>query len=621
MKKALTVLGALLMALVLFSCGGKGSNLSFTPGTYQGTGSGRNGDIVVEVTVSSDSIKKIEVVEESETPAIAGTAMKEIPGRIIEQQSLSVDSITGATLASDGIIAAVKDALSKSGVDMDALMVAAEKTESGEVKQLSADVVIIGTGAAGTAAALEATEEGASVIVLEKAPVPGGASKLAGGIFALNSAEMKNAGYTPDFSIQDVLRTWQEYNAYLSDGNLFYSVFENSGDTADWLEANGFDFTYVGFEQAAHSEGYPVYHAYADQAKKLEYFQNALKIVEERGGEIYYDTTATKLNKEGEKICGVEAKQGDGTILQIKSRAVILATGGAGANKELVREFNGFDLMNITTGTQTGDAITMTRAIGAGEGNAISELHGVTVPGYVPNVPEREPLTYLAYFPASVFINHNGFRFVEEDIVFDTALTSNAAYAQGESYYAVMSANVIKDLEQNGPVKTYGDIPDVNYQVGIPLYPVSEPWTGLTASLEKGTAEGTVVKGETLEELAGKIDVDPSVLKKTFDQYNGFAREGVDPMYGKEARYMIEQTEGPFYAVLTIPVSLGQIGGIAVDSSLHVLSEKGTIIPGLYVSGNDVAELYNNTYPTVEGITLGFAFGSGRMAARLALSE
>ncbi|WP_028974466.1 FAD-dependent oxidoreductase [Spirochaeta cellobiosiphila] len=621
MKKRFSILWVSLLLLSLMACGNhKEAQIHYTPGTYEGTGQGHNGDIEVEVTLSENKIENIKIVKNTETESIAQTAMTKIPDSIIKEQSLAVDTVTGATLASEAIVNAVTDALKKSGVDVTKLQIEKKKDEKTQVKSLKADMVIIGSGAAGTAAALTATEEGATVIVLEKAPVPGGLSKLAGGIFAIDSTDQKKAGVAGTYTLQDIIAKWQNYNAYLSDANMFYSVFHNSGDTADWLEQNGFNFTFVGNEQAAHEDDYPTYHAYADQSKKLDYFQAALKIVEERGGQIFYETTATELVGDSTKVTGVKAKEANGTILNITSPHVIMATGGAGANKELIKKYNGFDLMNISTGTQTGDAIKMGKALGVGEGKSIAELHGVTVPGYVPNTPEREPLTYLAYFPTSVFINHSGYRFVEEDIVFDTALTANAAYEQGGSYYSVMSTDMIDTLESKGPT-AYGNYPDVNYQVGMPLYPVKEAWTGLTASLNKGVEEGTVIKGNTLEDLAKAIGVDPAILQGTFDQYNDFVKKGEDSMFGKKSPYLEPMNEGPYYAVVTVPVSLGQIGGLAVDSGLHALNNQGKVIQGLFLAGNDVASIYNNTYPTVEGISLGFAFNSGRLAAQTALKK
>lgn len=635
MKKSLSILMilALVFSFSLTGCqGGTDKVLSegkavqssakavtFKPGTYRGVGKGNNGDVVVEVTLSKDKIESVKVVQNKETPDIAAKALKDIPASIVENQSLAVDAISGASKVSNAIVEGATKALKSAGVDVAALQKAVDKSKSTKVEKLTTDLVVVGAGAAGTAAALQASESGAKVIVLEKAAVPGGVSKLAGGIFAINSKDQQKAGVAGTFTLQDILKEWQQYTSYLSDANLFYTVFKNSGNTADWLEQNGFDFTYVGNEQAAHEGAYGTYHAYTDGAKKMQYFENALQKVKDRGNQIYYETTAKKLIGDNGKVTGVIAEKADGTRLEITANAVILATGGAGANAELVKEKNGFDLMNITTGTQTGDAIKMTKAIGAGAGKMISELHGVTVPGYVPNTPEREPLTYLAYYSGSMFINKNGSRFVGEDISFDTALVANAAYEQGGKYYSVMSSDMIKTLEQKGP-GAYGKVADVNYQVGVPLYPVDKPWTGLTDSLEKGIKEGTVIKGQTIEELAQKMGVDASTLQQTFDQYNTFARNGKDEMFGKKSPYLVEMKEGPYYAVVTIPASLGQLGGIAVDSNLHVLNTKGDIIKNLYVAGNDVASIYNNSYPTVEGVTLAFAFNSGRLAAQYAVA-
>lgn len=582
-------------------------------GTYSETVQGRNADITVETTIEGGKITNVVVTDQQETKEVAGAALTDVPAAIVAANSVNVDGVTGATVTSDAIKLAVSNAITEAGGDPDS-MAAAESTSSAsaETVNLEADVVVVGAGGTGVSAALAAQQSGAKVILLEKAATVGGVSIIAGGPMGIDSQDQKDAGVAGTFTVNDVLDYWQSYNAWMDDGQLFYNIASKSGETIDWLEENGMEFTFMGTEQAAHADGFQTYHIYADQDNKLGYYETLVQKFEDAGGELYLETPATELHAENDKITGVTAVGKDGTTYEIKCDAVVLGTGGFGANSEMVEEKVGFPLETFTTGTQTGDGATMSQAIGAGVGKTIQQYHGVTSYSGIQTGQGKDEIAKAIYLASSVWVNRRGSRFCPEDLNYDTALCSNAAATQGEYFFSIMSEDMV-DAVADGGSQALGVDTAVAYEPTIPMFSVDEPWTDFKAALEDGVDKGIVFKGSNAEELAQNMGVDPDTLKQTLAQYDEYCAEGVDEVYGKDSKYLTALGDGTLYAVKARPVSLGGIGGVLVNSNLQVIKEDGTVIGGLYAAGNDVAEIYNNSYPLVEGVTMMTALTGGRI--------
>ena len=538
-------------------------------GTYTETVQGRNADITVETTIEGGKITNVVVTDQQETKEVAGAALTDVPAAIVAANSVNVDGVTGATVTSDAIKLAVSNAITEAGGDPDS-MAAAESTSSAsaETVNLEADVVVVGAGGTGVSAALAAQQSGAKVILLEKAATVGGVSIIAGGPMGIDSQDQKDAGVAGTFTVNDVLDYWQSYNAWMDDGQLFYNIASKSGETIDWLEENGMEFTFMGTEQAAHADGFQTYHIYADQDNKLGYYETLVQKFEDAGG--------------------------------------------FGANSEMVEEKVGFPLETFTTGTQTGDGATMSQAIGAGVGKTIQQYHGVTSYSGIQTGQGKDEIAKAIYLASSVWVNRRGSRFCPEDLNYDTALCSNAAATQGEYFFSIMSEDMV-DAVAAGGSQALGVDTAVAYEPTIPMFSVDEPWTDFKAALEDGVDKGIVFKGSNVEELAQNMGVDPDTLKQTLAQYDEYCAEGVDEVYGKDSKYLTALGDGTLYAVKARPVSLGGIGGVLVNSNLQVIKEDGTVIGGLYAAGNDVAEIYNNSYPLVEGVTMMTALTGGRI--------
>ncbi len=609
MKKLLSLIIILALALGCLGAMAEGA----ADGTYTASAEGKDGPVVVETTFKDGKIFSVVITEQNETPEIAGLPLEQIPQAIVDANAWNVDSVTGATVTSDAIKAAVKDAIVQAGGDPADFEAGTAEASEAAVVNLEADVVVVGAGAAGVTAALAAQQNGAKTILLEKAASVGGVSIIAGGPMGIDSRDQEEAGVAGTFTIQEVWRDWMDYNCWLCDGTLFYNLFKDSGATVDWLEDNGMEFLFMGNEQAAHADGYPTYHIYADQENKYGYYQTLVEKFTEAGGELYLQTAGYELEAENDTITGIKARQADGTILDIACKAVCLCTGGFAANEEAVTEAVGFHLEEFSTGTQTGDGAAMSQAIGAGKGKSVQQLHGITSFSGIRTGSGEDKIAMAMYIPNCIWVSVRGSRFCPEDLNYDTALASNSTFAQGEYFYAIISREMAENLEKEG-ASYYGIDTTVNYEPTIPLFTLDNTaWQGFIDALEDGCEKGIVFKGDTAEALAEAMGVDPANLKATIEQYNADCAAGEDQILGKDPQFLTPLGEGGYYAVKARPMSLGAIGGVLVNSNLQVIKADGTVINGLYAAGADVAEFYNNSYPLIEGVTLGAAFNGGRI--------
>lgn len=579
---------------------GETSAISFNPGTYSGEAYGNISTIKVDVTVSESKIEKIEVVSQGETPVLYDAAKESVLNQIIDGQTLAVDAVTGASVTSNALVAAVSNALEKSGCDLNALKVVREK-EKVEVKHVEkqADVVVVGGGGAGLVAAISAAEQGANVIVLEKAPFLGGNLVVFGGIYNTPDPELQSKVEMKD-SIHEMIEkaisaepvneehaqamaevkqdyeTWQANGAVgLFDSAAWYSLQTwNSGDKVankklvdlmcdnafegyEWLKDIGVEFNDK-VTQGAGSLYQRTHGAVKPNGSGfIEAYVNTLDQYDTV--EIMMETSGKALIKDDAgRIVGVEAEDVLGNTYSIKAEnGVILATGGFAGNVELRQEYCegdkwedlGPNVMTTNLKSITGDGILMAREIGANliDMEQIQLLHlgnpfNGSTKGVIPSKGRNANEV--------IFVNSEGKRFVAEDGRRD--VMCNAILQQPGSFYWMIHDSKNIDLESPA---------------------VSEFIKG-----------GYMVMADTLEELAALIDVDPTTLIETVNQYNEAVVTGKDELTG---RSLLEVTidEGPYFAAKRVPSAHHTMGGIEINEETHVLDEEGNWIEGLYAAG------------------------------------
>ena len=596
------------LAISLIACAGgaeAASGAAYKAGTYEGTGSGHNGEIKVKVTFTASSIKDIKIVSHSESPGISDAALERVPAAIKENQSLAVDTVSGATDSSEGILQAVEAAVRAAGGDVEALKSkTVRKAKAGAAIEKTADVVVIGGGGAGMAAAASASQNGAVVILLEKNAAVGG-NTLASGC-AWNAADPEMQDKIPTMSGQietlkgvlamdekdfgdyaETLRTlkkqindyiagdtsmmfdsveWHMIQAYLGgkrkdrsgvwmagDFNLVKTLCSRSLPTLKWAESLG-----VVFSPKLSAPVGAMWTRGHNPLDKKSYFDMPSKAIAAAGGEILLETKAESLIVENGRVVGVKAVRGDGTPVTVRARkGVIMATGGFGANAAMVAEYNNYwpsiplDMKTTCVSTVTGDGIVMGKAIGA-------NLVGMQFAQLMPTAHAKTAQLIdgiLAPPENYVFVDQQGRRFVNEYAERDV-LASAALKQPGGLFYHISDTTIALHANVNAN----------------------------QAYLDKATANGIIIRGETLEELAGKLGMDSAVLVDTINKYNSYVDAGKDPEFGKNV-FKLKVKDPPFYAVPEKPAIHHTMGGLQINTSAQVLDVKGKPIPGFYAAG------------------------------------
>lgn len=503
-----------------------------------------------------------------------------------------------------------------------------ESSELVATEKMTADVVVIGAGGAGSSAAVTAAEAGAEVILLDKNAQPGGTTAMGGGLFGADSALMKERGEKP-VDTDALFQDWMKEMVWKADANLVRKYLDLSHTTVDWLLDRGFDLEKVDPVQQTHTT-YHGYHKYNNNSpsETVGYFKKMLAGFEEQGGQVLYETPAKGLIMDSEgAVLGVLAEKKDGTTIEISAKSVIIATGGFVADEAWVAEtLDGVFVASAGLLSNTGDGIKMAWDAGAAKrGEDVHLLHVTKVPGDLSSFEDTAWLanTSLAYLPITPWVNASGVRFANEDLIYDRALTTNAVVAQGNFIYTILSQAMVDTLEEKGAAAV-----GMNENVAMgpieEVAPMNSPWTNLNAMLEELINQDVVFKGDSFEELAENAGMDPGKLASTMAKYNADAKAGKDAIFGKRKEHMVALEEGPYYAVKVIPTNLCTLGGIRVNEDLQVVKNDPNNyepIPNLYAAGADAGGLYSSHYVLLEGGAQGWAYNSGRLAGASAVAN
>jgi fumarate reductase flavoprotein subunit len=484
------------------------------------------------------------------------------------------------------------------------------------MKTTETDVVVIGSGSTGLVAALTAAEGKAKVILLEKMQSMGGVSNFAEGMFGAES-DMQRQQYVT-YSRDDAFKTIMEYSHWRANPRVVRAFVDETASTIAWLQKQGVEFV----EVTTNMPGGPlVWHI----LKGPERERGSLMIktlasrAKEKGIDFWLRTPAKKLIKEARPGKGQSGVTGvivekDGEELRINAKAIIIATGGYANNKEWIKKYSGFDLgMNLTpvgNVDKMGDGIRMAWEIGAAEEGmgVLQLLRGGPVMGA--GLSFIGPLE-SASNQATLRVSQDGERYCDESIIGNFAFDGNAmAKQKGKPVFTIFDEALVLHWKEKGTDLGTGRI----YPPGSRL----DIGEGLKEALE--TKAQDVYAADSVEELAGKIGLSPTVLKATVEEYNGFCKKGHDDLFDKDPKYL-QPLKGPkFYALKSNLVFLGTLGGIKINHKMEVVDKKENPIPGLYAGGMDAGGIYGDSYDVKTcGGTLAFGVNSGRIAAKNAL--
>jgi fumarate reductase flavoprotein subunit len=471
----------------------------------------------------------------------------------------------------------------------------------------SVDLVVIGSGAAGLAAALSAAEAGAQVVVFEKQRSPGGTSNFLQGIFAVESEMQREkfVGYTRDQAFRNLMN----YSHWLAEPRLVRAIVDESAETINWLISQGVVFSYVGINMP---EAPATYHVLKGKGEAM--VKALVTSAKNKGIRIITETPVKRIVKNAEKISGVIVES-EGEEVQVAARAVIIASGGFANNKEWIKKYSGLDLgVNlIVVGNvdKTGDGIRMAGECGAAEaGIHLLELYRVGPMG--PEFAMGCQMEYVGVQP-ELWVDARGNRFCDESTGFYDTQCGNASSKLKEGY----SFTIFDDAA----IRRYLD-KGIDKNVDIEILPGAKPVNlekEMQAALERGTNE--LFKADSIEGLAVKMGVEAGIFKATVEEYNKACAERHDGLFAKDARYLRALTGPHFYAIRARTVFLGTMGGIKINHKTEVIDKKDKVIAGLYAAGFDAGGMYGDSYPIqhASGLSSGFALNSGRIAGKNAI--
>lgn len=602
MKRLIALLLAMLMLGTLYT-GAVAEEM--TDGVYVGEGQVFGGAIEVTVTIEGGKITAVEPGAHQETAGISDGAFAQLPQAIIDAQSAEVDGVSGCTFSSEGIKAAVQDALNQ------AMGIVEEQEEVVIIED--PDVLIIGAGVAGMRSAIEACENGAKVVILEKTDRVGGT--LGGGtLIGVNSVLQQEAGIEddPELLIGDFERLNAGYQSrnpdveYTWNKDLGVYFANHCGEEVDWVTSLGIEFTSRTPSQPTLYEPLSVDRVSSCKRSSLTdvVMGELQKYIDAGQACIVFNTPATELiTDESGAVIGAKTETGD-----FYAKATILCTGGYGYSEELVKRYN---LENFTTTSSwfsTGDGMLMAEKVGA----VLTNMDFLTVYAGGLKTPESGLTRTLSIrvkdFPYIIFVNKDGNRFVDE-----LGNEDGSSYDEITSWWKVGDNKVYIMLDQ-------AMVDDLKAQEK-PIITGDKDWANFDDQLAKGNI---LFSGSTIEEVAEKAGINAENLAATIEKYNTYAKNGLDEEFGR-TRLMKEFTGGTYYIFETTPYIMITAGGPAMTDKGEVVDADGNPIPGLYQAGEIVgmANAFGRTTIGGVGNTGSLVWGAlaGGSAAQYALSN
>ena len=540
---------------MVFAAGFAAASMA-APVTAEGTGVGKHGDITVAVTFDAGKIQDIKIVKNAENPILAKKVFTDLKDQVVALSSTDVDLISGATFSAKGFIDAVNDAAKKAGVTLAKADKKALKKAARELPKTSNyDVVVIGAGGAGFSAAITARNAGANVVLLEKMPAVGGNSLISG-------AEMNAAGnwVQPKLGINDDSPELHAEDTFKGgdgkgDMKVINVMTHQALDAAKWCR----DYLGVRFEDdnlfffGGHSRKralIPVGHTGTEFIAKFQ------AKADELGIPVITNMKAEELIKDKDgRVIGVKATM-DGSEYTFNAKGgVVLATGGFGANPEMVKKYNPkIDERFKTTDApgSTGEALYMAERAGA-------ELVNM---GYIQTYPICDPLSGAieliadARFDGAIMLNQEGKRFVEELQRRD--VLSEAILNQTGRYCWVLWNDKIGSISNT--VKAHAN------------------------EYEAFTKQGVMTTCDDLKCIADFTKIPFDQLQKTVKRVSDMAGKGNDKDFNHRSG-LVDMQQGKYYVIKAVPSTHHTMGGVRINEKAEALTAEGKVIPGLWAAG------------------------------------
>ena len=597
-KKSVSALAmAAIIAVSLFGygCGAKSASTSSDAGVsgdFTGTAKGFGGDVSVTLTLTDGAITGCTAEGKDETEGVGSQAIAKMPGAIAESGSIAVDGVSGATITSTAIKEAAAAALTAAGLNPDDYKTAVENDATAEDSTVEADVVVVGAGGAGMTAAITAAGEGKSVVILESQSMVGGNSvRATGGMNAGKTVYQDENEFGESAGVEKTLKTaaekyadnetitalaktvseqWAAYQANptgyfdsvelmeldtmiggkgINDPALVETLCENSADAIDWLDEHGITLHNVSSFGGASVKR--IHRPVNAEGKTVSVGSYMIPLLEENcekaGVKMMLDTTATEILTDANGAAvGVKATGASGETVTVNAKAVVLTTGGFGANLDMVvkykPELKGFMTTNAA-GIQ-GQGIEMAQAIGA----ATVDMDQIQIHPTV-EANTAALITEGLRGDGAVLINAEGKRFIDEVGTRDVVSAAEIAQTGSYSWLVVDQAMVDASSVIQGYIK-----------------------------------KGYTVTGETYEELGKAMGVDAAAFAETMEKWNGYVEAKNDPDFGRTS-FANPLNTAPYYAVKVTAGVHHTMGGLKINANTEVLNEKGEVIPGLFAAG------------------------------------
>ena len=592
---ALAMAAVIAVSLFGYGCGAKPASTSSDAGVsgdFTGTAKGFGGDVSVTLTLTDGAITGCTAEGKDETQGVGSEAIAKMPGEIAESGSIAVDGVSGATVTSTAIKEAAAAALTAAGLNADDYKTAVEKTGSAEDSTVEADVVVVGAGGAGMTAAITAAGEGKSVVILESQSMVGGNSvRATGGMNAGKTVYQDENEFGESAGVEKTLKTaaekyadnetitalaktvseqWAAYQANptgyfdsvelmeldtmiggkgINDPELVETLCANSADAIDWLDEHGITLHNVSSFGGASVKR--IHRPVNAEGKTVSVGSYMIPLLQENcekaGVKMMLDTTATEILTDANGAAvGVKATGASGETVTVNAKAVVLASGGFGANLDMVvkykPELKGFMTTNAP-GIQ-GQGIEMAQAIGA----ATVDMDQIQIHPTV-EANTAALITEGLRGDGAVLINAEGKRFIDE--VGTRDVVSAAEIAQTGSYSWLVGDQAMADA---------------------------------SSVIQGYIKKGYTVTGATYEELGKAMGVDAAAFAETMEKWNGYVEAKNDPDFGRTS-FANPLNTAPYYAVKVTAGVHHTMGGLKINANTEVLNEKGEVIPGLFAAG------------------------------------